>query len=196
MKNLLNEIKSCMVCRDHLPNAPRPVVQVSENSKILIIGQAPGRKVQKSGIPWDDPSGDQLRTWLGVNKDQFYNEQLFALVPMGFCYPGKGTSGDLPPRPECAPLWHERLLRSMPNVKLTILIGKYAQDYYLVASKGVSLTDRVKNFNRYLPGYLPLVHPSPRNKAWHKKNPWFAQEVIPLLQKTVKETLESAAVQS
>lgn len=185
-----------MACRDHLPNAPRPVVQASENSKILIIGQAPGRKVQKSGIPWDDPSGDQLRTWLGVSKDQFYNEQLFALIPMGFCYPGKGTSGDLPPRPECAPLWHEKLLRSMPDVKLTILIGKYAQDYYLKTGKGVSLTDRVKNFNRYLPGFLPLVHPSPRNKAWHKKNPWFAQEVIPLLQKTVKETLESAAVQS
>ena len=181
-----------MVCKDHLPHVPNPVVQASRRSKIVLIGQAPGRKVQVSGIPWNDQSGDELRRWLGVDKDQFYDAQVFALVPMGFCYPGKGVSGDLPPRPECAPLWHKKLFSNMPEIRLTVLIGQYAQKYYLGDSKKASLTDTVKNFSIYLPAYLPLVHPSPRNKIWQKKNPWFTGEVIPVLQQKVGEIVKAS----
>lgn len=177
-----------MVCKNYLPHLPKPVIQAGAASKIAIIGQAPGQKVQNSGIPWDDQSGNELRRWLGVNKEQFYNDRLFALIPMGFCYPGKGVSGDLPPRLECAPLWHERLLSAMPEIKLVILIGQYAQKYYLKDLKG-SLTERVKNFEDYLPAYLPLVHPSPRNKIWQKKNPWFELEIVPVLREMVNEII-------
>ncbi len=186
---LLNEIRSCVVCANYLPNPPKPVVRASLTSKIVIIGQAPGQKVQNSGIPWDDQSGNELRRWLGVNKEQFYNERLFALIPMGFCYPGKGKSGDLPPRPECAPLWHLQLLSNMPEVKLIILIGQYAQNYYLKDLKKATLTETVKNFNDYLPTYLPLVHPSPRNKIWQKRNPWFELTTVPLLQQIINEII-------
>lgn len=170
-----------MVCKDYLPNLPKPIIRASPKSKIVIIGQAPGQKVQNSGIPWDDQSGNELRRWLGVSKEQFYDDRLFALIPMGFCYPGKGTSGDLPPRPECAPLWHEPLLSNMKEVQLTILIGQYAQNYYLKDAKRRLLTETVHNFRDYLPSFLPLVHPSPRNKIWQKKNPWFELEVVPFL---------------
>ena len=187
MKKLLSEIRDCAVCERFLPNAPRPIIQASTKSKILIIGQAPGQKVQDSGIPWDDKSGDELRRWLDVTKEQFYDASLFALMPMGFCYPGKGTSGDLPPRPECAPLWHGKVLTQMKNVKLTILIGQYAQKFYLGKSFSGSITDTVKNFEKFLPNYLPLVHPSPRNRIWQKKNLWFEREVIPVLKDKVKE---------
>lgn len=183
MNELLKEIRACVACEKYLPNKPRPILQASQNSKIVIIGQAPGQKVQNSGIPWDDASGDALRKWLGVTKEMFYDENLFALVPMGFCYPGKGISGDLPPRPECAPLWHSALLNSMPNVKLIILIGQYAQKYYLKDSIKKNLTETVKNYQHYLPQYLPLVHPSPRNKIWQKKNSWFELEVLPELRR-------------
>jgi uracil-DNA glycosylase len=189
MKELLAQIRSCTVCKKVLPNKPRPVVQASAHSKIIIIGQAPGQKVQNSGIPWDDASGNELRRWLGVTKEQFYNDKLFALVPMGFCYPGKGTSGDLPPRPECAPLWHAQLLKQMKKVQLIILIGQYAQNYYLVEALKSTLTDTVKNYKVYLPNYLPLVHPSPRNRIWQKKNEWFEKEVVPELQKIVRKIL-------
>lgn len=192
MKKLLSDIRGCMVCKDYLPHVPNPVVQASRRSKIVLIGQAPGRKVQESGIPWNDQSGDELRRWLGVDKDQFYDAQVFALVPMGFCYPGKGVSGDLPPRPECAPLWHKKLFSNMPEIRLTVLIGQYAQKYYLGDSKKASLTDTVKNFSIYLPAYLPLVHPSPRNKIWQKKNPWFTGEVIPVLQQKVGEIVKAS----
>ncbi len=191
---LLNEIRSCVVCANYLPNPPRPVVRASAQSKIVIIGQAPGQKVQNSGIPWDDQSGNELRRWLGVNKDQFYNDQLFALIPMGFCYPGKGISGDLPPRPECAPLWHRQLLSNMPEVKLIILIGQYAQNYYLKDLKKVTLTETVKSFNDYLPTYLPLVHPSPRNKIWQKKNPWFELTTVPQLQQMINEIISTPEI--
>lgn len=189
MKELLTQIRCCTVCQKMLPFAPRPVVQAGAHAKIIIIGQAPGQKVQNSGIPWDDASGNELRRWLGVSKEQFYNEQLFALVPMGFCYPGKGTSGDLPPRPECAPLWHEQLLKQMKKVQLTILIGQYAQNYYLGDGLKATLTDTVKHYKEYLPGYLPLVHPSPRNRIWQKKNEWFEKEVVPELQMIVKKII-------
>jgi uracil-DNA glycosylase len=190
MNELLTQIRACTVCKKHLPNKPRPIVQAGTNARIIIIGQAPGQKVQNSGIPWDDASGNELRRWLGVSKEQFYNHKLFALVPMGFCYPGKGTNGDLPPRPECAPLWHEALLKQMKKVQLTILIGQYAQNYYLGSALKTTLTDTVKHYKEYLPEYLPLVHPSPRNRIWQKKNEWFEKEVVPQLQGIVTTTLK------
>ncbi|WP_353186163.1 uracil-DNA glycosylase family protein [Parapedobacter lycopersici] len=186
---LLIDIRSCTYCKAQLPHAPNPVIQAAADSKIAIIGQAPGQKVQKSGIPWDDQSGKELRRWLGVDTVQFYDPHLFALVPMGFCYPGKGKSGDLPPRPECAPLWHRKLFDGMPGIKLTLLIGKYAQAYYLGKAKTRSLTDTVLRFEHYLPAFFPLVHPSPRNKIWHKRNPWFSDTVVPLLQRSVSEII-------
>ena len=187
MRQLLKDIRACEVCAKHLPNKPRPIIQASTQSKILIVGQAPGQKVQDSGIPWDDLSGNELRRWLGVTKEQFYDDKIFALMPMGFCYPGKGTSGDLPPRPECAPLWHHQVLAKMNDIKLTILIGQYAQQHYLKENFSPTLTENVKRFHTFLPIYLPLVHPSPRNKIWQKKNPWFELEVVPELQKIVSK---------
>jgi uracil-DNA glycosylase len=187
MEQLLKDIRACEVCGQFLPNKPRPIVQAGTGAKILIIGQAPGQKVQDSGIPWDDQSGNELRRWLQVSKEQFYDPALFALVPMGFCYPGSGTSGDLPPRPECAPLWHMTLLTKMKNIQLTLLIGQYAQKYYLGNRIKPTLTETVKDFRSFLPAYLPLVHPSPRNKIWQKKNPWFELDVVPALQHIVKD---------
>ena len=189
MDKLLIEIRNCTTCKAFLPNKPKPIIQASSQSKILIIGQAPGQKVQDSGIPWDDLSGNELRRWLGVSKEQFYNPKLFALMPMGFCYPGKGTSGDLPPRPECAPQWHNKLLAAMKNIKLILLIGQYAQKLYLADNFKPTLTENVKNYQEFLPKYLPLVHPSPRNKIWQKKNPWFEQQLIPVLQKKIQQLL-------
>lgn len=189
MRKLLLEIRSCAVCKKFLPYAPRPVIQADTQSEIIIIGQAPGQKVQSSGIPWDDQSGNELRRWLGVTKEQFYDERKFALVPMGFCYPGKGSSGDLPPRPECAPLWHVPLMKKMKNVKLIILIGQYAQKYYLGHKLKPTLTETVKQYKEYLPHFFPLVHPSPRNKIWQKKNGWFEADVVPELQEIVKGCL-------
>ncbi|MEZ4904340.1 MAG: uracil-DNA glycosylase family protein [Spirosomataceae bacterium] len=190
MEKLLQEIKSCVVCKNHLPHPPRPILQASTQAKILIIGQAPGRRVQHTGIPWNDASGRELRRWLGVSEEQFYNKDLFALVPMGFCYPGTGTHGDLPPRPECQPLWHPILLDKMGHIQLTILIGQYAQKHYLGTKSKPTLTDNVKNFREFLPKYLPLVHPSPRNKRWQKRNVWFEWEVVPVVQDIVRSLLQ------
>jgi uracil-DNA glycosylase len=189
MQNLLTEIRSCTTCKAFLPNKPKPIIQASSQSKIIIIGQARGQKVQDSGIPWDDMSGNELRRWLGVTKEQFYDQKLFALMPMGFCYPGKGTSGDLPPRPECALFWHNNLLAEMKNIKLILLIGQYSQKLYLADNFKPTLTENVKNYKEFLPKYLPLVHPSPRNKIWQKKNHWFEFEVVPFIQKIVKDVL-------
>src|SRR5882672_9811254 len=163
MKKLIAEVQACVVCKSFLPHVPRPILSVSKDSKILIIGQAPGQKVHDNGIPWNDQSGNELRRWLGVDKEQFYDTKLFALMPMGFCYPGKSATGDLPPRPECAPLWHHQLLAKMTDVRLTLLIGQYSQKFYLGEKVRGSLTENVKNFREFLPKYLPLVHPSPRN---------------------------------
>ena len=185
MKKLIKEISACTICKNFLPYVPNPVFSVSANAKVLIIGQAPGRRVHDTGIPWNDASGKELRRWLGVSEDQFYNDKLFALMPMGFCYPGKGSSGDLPPRPECAPQWHIQLIKQMKNIELTILIGQYSQQYYLGDKLKPTLTETVQSFNEYLPKYLPLVHPSPRNRIWQKKNPWFEKEVVPCLQDIV-----------
>lgn len=205
MLNLLAEIKQCQVCEPFLEAGCRPIVSASRKSKILLIGQAPGRKVHESGVPWDDASGNNLRDWLGIDASSFYDPDQIALVPMGFCFPGTGKSGDLPPRKECAPLWHKRLLDGMPNVQLTILIGQYAQTHYLPKSSSwkvdgkevypakrknkPNLTERVRNFEAYLPEYLPLPHPSPRNNIWQKKNPWFKTELLPQLKAIVSSVL-------
>lgn len=186
MKILLDEIRQCKVCEPHLVDGVNPVLSAHANSKIAIIGQAPGRIVHKSGIPWDDKSGERLRNWLNVSKETFYNEKIFAIIPMGFCYPGKGKSGDLPPRKECAPLWHERIFNKMPKIELSILIGSYAQAQYLGSKKKRTLTETVKNYAEFLPDYLPLPHPSPRNNIWFKKNSWFESEVIPILKDRIK----------
>ena len=189
MNELLNEIGSCTVCSSFFVHSPRPVVKASRSAKLLIIGQAPGRRVHESGIPWDDASGKNLRDWLGLSDDIFYDEERVALIPMGFCYPGSGKSGDLPPRPECAPLWHERLLQACESVQLTLLIGQYAQKYYLSSNAKSNLTETVKSYTDYLPHYFPLPHPSPRNRIWMKKNPWFESNLMPELKKRVRKIL-------
>jgi len=191
MKNLLDEIRKCKNC--DLPHMHRPIVQASSHSSILLIGQAPGRKVHETGVPWNDASGKNLRKWLGVSEEQFYDPRCFALVPMGFCYPGHNAQGDLPPRPECAPLWHKLLLEKMPKIKLTILLGKFAQHYYLQAKTKKTLTETVRNYETFLPEYLPLPHPSPRNSIWLKKNPWFEAEVLPLLREVIDKALAAKA---
>lgn len=191
MDKLLSEIRNCTVCKDSLPNIPKPIIQAGSLSKIVIIGQAPGQKAQDSGIPWDDASGNNLREWLGVDKQTFYDEKIFTLIPMGFCFPGTGKSGDLPPRPECAPLWHQHVLKRMTESKLTLLIGQYAQNYYLGNSCKRTLTETVKHHKEYLPKYLPLPHPSPRNNIWQKKNSWFKEKVIPMLQNIILPYVKS-----
>lgn len=186
MKRLLAKIRSCTVCSDSLPHGPRPIVQASPQSPIVIIGQAPGRRVHESGIPWDDPSGVRLREWLGLTSEQFYDPAVVALVPMGFCYPGSATSGDNPPRPECAPLWHEELLAKLPSERLDVIIGTYAQKRY-VPDRKATLTETVASFREYLPGQVVLPHPSPRNQGWFKKNPWFEAETIPAIRARISD---------
>jgi uracil-DNA glycosylase len=189
MQDLLTLIRSCTFCAPHLPLGPKPVIWVSPASKILVVGQAPGTKVHASGIPWDDQSGKELRRWLDVDVDTFYNTDYFGIMPMGFCYPGKGKSGDLPPRIECAPTWHAKVLDEMPHIELILLIGQYAQKYYLGNKMERTLTATVRNFEAYQPRYFPLVHPSPRNKIWQKKNPWFEETVIPVLRNCIHAIL-------
>ena len=185
MDSLIYEIKKCAICLPHLTHGVNPVLSANTKSKIAIIGQAPGSIVHKTGIPCDDKSGDRLRKWMGVSKSEFYNTDLFALIPMGFCYPGKGKSGDLPPRTECAPKWHQPLLSEMTHLKLVLLIGSYAQKYYLKHLFKKTLTQTVKSYHEYLPNYLPLPHPSPRNNVWLKKNPWFEESVTTRLKKII-----------
>lgn len=189
MKQLLQEIHNCRLCEQHLEHGVNPVIAASAASSIVIIGQAPGSIVHKTGIPWNDKSGDTLRNWMGVNKEQFYDTGIFALMPMGFCYPGKGRSGDLPPRAECAPAWHAKILAQLENVKLILLIGQYAQNYYLQDKAMPTLTDTVRNFENYLPRYLPLPHPSPRNNIWQAKNKWFTTDVLPVLAQKISTVI-------
>ena len=190
LSQLLADIRACTLCAADLPDGPRPVLRASTRARILIAGQAPGRRVHASGIPFDDPSGDRLRDWLGIDRDTFYDEQQLAIVPMGFCYPGTGKSGDLPPRPECAATWHPRLLPLLPNIRLTLVIGQYALAYHLPdASRGRTLTAVVRDWRAHWPSILPLPHPSPRNNRWLKQNPWFATDVLPELRARVADIL-------
>lgn len=170
---------------------PRPVVQVSSSARVLIAGQAPGRKVFESGVPFDDRSGDRLRDWMGIDRGTFYDEQLIAIVPMGFCYPGKGRSGDLPPRSECAPAWRERVLSTMEAVRTTLVVGGYAIAYHMPSYRG-RLTQAVKDWRDFYPAVVPLPHPSPRNVAWFKANPWFESELIPAIRQVVSRSLDDA----
>lgn len=191
LKKLLDEIKDCRLCEEHLPLGPRPVVQADSKARILIVGQAPGRKVHETGIPFNDPSGDRLRDWMGIDKDIFYAAAQIALLPMGFCYPGTGKSGDLPPRPECAEAWREKLLAGLPKVQLTLVIGQYAHRYHLAERQSKTLTDTVKAWREFAPeGLLPLPHPSPRNNIWLKKNEWFEKDVLPELKDKVKKLIK------
>lgn len=192
MKSLLNKIRLCEVCKDALALGPRPIVQLSVKSKIIIIGQAPGRRVHETGIPWNDASGKKLRDWMNIDEVTFYDPLVFSIMPMGFCYPGKGISGDLPPRLECAPLWHSQILKNYRSAPLILLIGQYAQRNYLKNDFKKNLTETVKNFKEYLPEYFPLPHPSPRNQNWVKVNPWFMEEAIPELQKRIRVAIGTA----
>ncbi|WP_043299002.1 uracil-DNA glycosylase family protein [Burkholderia pseudomallei] len=186
---LLREIRACSVCAPHLPCGPRPVVRAHPGARILIVGQAPGARVHASGIPWDDASGKRLRAWLNVDDATFYDESLFAIVPMGFCYPGRGASGDNPPRPECAPLWLDKLLAELPDIRLTLLIGQYAQRRFLGTRRKSTLTETVRAWPEYAPEFIPLPHPSPRNQGWLKQHPWFDADVLPALRDRVAELL-------
>ncbi len=186
LTSILRDVRACTICAEHLPLGPRPILAAHASARVVIIGQAPGARVHASGVPWDDPSGVRLREWLGVESVAFYDPRVFALMPMGFCYPGTGRSGDLPPRPECAPTWHEPLLAKMPRVQLVILLSQYAQKAYLGPRMQSSLTETVRAWREYGPHYFPLPHPSPRNNIWLSKNPWFERTVIPALQERVR----------
>jgi len=189
LEPLLKEVRACKVCEPSLPLGANPVIQASSSAKLLLIGQAPGTRVHETLIPWNDPSGNRLRQWLALDKETFYDPNKIAIMPMGLCYPGKGKSGDLPPRKECAPLWHQRVLEKLPNIGMTLLIGQYAQNYYL-SDKPKTLTETVQQWQRWAPNYLPLPHPSPRNTLWLKKNPWFEAEVVPFIRSYVHQQLD------
>lgn len=184
LATLLNDVRSCEICQG-LPLGPKPLLQAGRGAKILIAGQAPGSKTHEKGRPFDDLSGKRLRQWLGVSEDEFYDPDLFAIIPMGFCFPGTGKGGDLPPRPECAPQWRQSLLDQLPNLELTLVLGQYALDWHLGDDKSKTLTATVLRWPEFWPEVLPLPHPSPRNIRWFKANPWFEQDVIPVLQERV-----------
>ena len=186
LPQLLAEVRSCTICAPFLPAGPRPVVQLHSEATLLIAGQAPGRRVHESGIPFDDASGDRLRDWMGIDRTTFYDAKRVAILPMGFCFPGTGKSGDLPPRPECAPAWRETLLERLPELGLVLVIGQYAQAYHFEGRKR-TVTATVRDWRARWPTHLPLPHPSPRNNIWMKKNPWFSEEVLPALRSRVSE---------
>ena len=190
LRVLVDEATACMLCAPHLPHPPRPVFRLGRGARIVIVGQAPGAKVHESGVPWQDDSGDHLREWLNVDRETFDDPDAFALLPMGFCWPGRRAGGDLPPRPECAPAWHERMLAAMPERKILLLVGQYAQARYLEGREKASLTETVRAFDDYLPDRIPLPHPSWRSKLWMKKNPWFAKKLLPVLRRRVAATLK------
>ncbi len=190
LTSLSNDVRACEICAAHLPHGPRPIIQADKAARILIAGQAPGRKVHESGILFDDKSGDRLREWMGIDAETFYDAKQIAILPMGFCYPGTGKSGDLPPRPECAPQWRESLLTQLPNIELTLVIGQYAQAYHLPDNTHANLTETVKAWKEFWPSTLPLPHPSPRNNIWLRKNPWFEKDVLKQLRRSVKKLLE------
>lgn len=190
-QTLLGEVRRCSICAEHLPLGPRPVLQLHPNARILIAGQAPGRKVHESGKPFADASGDRLREWLGMSRDSFYDPQQVAILPMGFCFPGTGKAGDLPPRPECATAWREKLMKQLKDLKLTLVVGQYAQAYHL-PHVGESVTATVQSWRSHWPDIVPMPHPSPRNNIWLRRNPWFESELLPLLRARVAQVLKSA----
>jgi uracil-DNA glycosylase len=191
LRALLARVRACRACEAHLPLGPRPVLRGRPSARLLIVGQAPGTRVHETGIPWNDPSGDRLRDWLGLDRERFYDERRIAIVPMGFCYPGRlPRGGDAPPRPECAPLWHPPLRAALPRVELTLLVGSYAQAYYLGARRQASMTETVRAWRDYLPEFLPTPHPSWRTTGWLKRNPWFEAEVVPELRRCVRALLD------
>ena len=192
-EHLLAEIRACRVCAPRLPLGPRPVVQLHPLARVLVVGQAPGLAVHRSGRPFDDPSGDQLRAWMGVDRDTFYDSRSVAVMPMGFCYPGRGRGGDLPPRPECAPLWHQRILGHLRAVRLGLLVGRYAVRHYLGTRFGRNLTETVNNWRNLPAPWLALPHPSPRNRPWIEAHPWFESELVPVVRIRVREALASEA---
>jgi uracil-DNA glycosylase len=189
---LAAEIEACVRCAADLPAGPRPIVRFSPTARILVIGQAPGSKVHATGKPWDDPSGDRLREWMGISREAFYDPAQVALMPMGFCYPGRASGGDAPPRRECAPLWHARILALLPPDRLTLLVGTYAQAAYLPPAKGRSMTTTVRAFRNFGPGLFPLPHPAWRSVLWIRRNPWFETEVRPALAEAVRAHLPAA----
>lgn len=192
LTKLLREVRACQICSANLPLGPRPVLQMASTARLLIIGQAPGSKVHASGIPWSDPSGDRLRDWMQLEPSVFYDQKKVAILPMGFCYPGAGPNqGDLPPRPECAPLWHERLMKHLPNLQVTVLVGQYAQRYYLGSKRKGSMTETVAAFTAYGPRFFPLPHPSWRSIIWMRKHAWFEQNVVPELRKVVRKAIRA-----
>ena len=186
---LLADIHACDICDKYLPFGPRPVIQFDSRARVLIAGQAPGKRVHQTGVPFDDPSGNRLRDWLGIGKSDFYNAQKIAILPMGFCFPGTGPAGDLAPRPECEPAWRSQLLSHLHHLQLTLVIGKYAQDYHF-GNCGLTVTDIVKSWQTYWPAVIPLPHPSPRNNRWFRNNTWFETELVPALRKRMSEVLE------
>jgi uracil-DNA glycosylase len=190
LTRLLHEVRACRICEANLPFGPRPVLQLIATARLLIIGQAPGSKVHQSGIPWSDASGDRLCDWLKLDRSVFYNAEKVAILPIGFCYPGAGESGaDKPPRTECAPRWHKRLVEQLPDLKLTLLVGQYAQRHYLTSTRKNSMTETVQAFSEYAPQYFPLPHPSWRSVVWMRKHPWFEEAVIPALRKAVRKSI-------
>jgi uracil-DNA glycosylase len=189
LASLLQAVRSCRACEAHLPLGPRPIVQAGEAAQILIVGQAPGTRVHASGIPWDDPSGNRLRHWMGIERDVFYDENRVAIIPMAYCYPGRGKGGDLPPRRECATLWLYLLLAQLPHIELTLLVGQYAQRHFLGTQRRESLTETVRAWREYAPEKFALPHSSPRNQPWFKRHPWFDAEVVPALRSRVSAVL-------
>lgn len=192
LPGLLTEVRACTRCAAHLPLGPRPVLQLHASARLLVAGQAPGRKVHETGLPFNDASGDRLRDWLGISRATFYDARQVAIVPMGFCFPGTGKSGDLPPRPECAPAWRAPLLSHLQQLRLTLVIGRYALAYHL-PDAGASLTEGVQSWRKHWPRVVPLPHPSGRNNLWLKRNPWFEQELLPLLRTRVAQVLAGGA---
>ena len=186
---LLAQVRACRACEGHLPHAPRPILRAGETARILVVGHAPGLQAHSSGTPWDDASGERLRAWMGLDSQAFYDESRVAIISIGYCYPGRGRGGDLPPRPECAALWLDRLLAKLPRIETTLLIGVHAQRRFLGQNRKQSLTATVRAWREFAPRYLPLPHPSARNTPWFRRHRWFDDELLPGVRRTIAERI-------